>query len=103
MEDTELKDKFSQIIKELQDIKASNSEYDYDLTMATNYVRYCLDDVSEAVNGDRIMRISSNNKVRVYKTMEDAVKDMGGKCTAKLIRAAIRNGTKYLMSTWDYC
>lgn len=103
MEDTELKDKFSQIIKELQDIKASNSEYDYDLTMATNYVRYCLDDVSEVVNGDRIMRISSNNKVRVYKTMEDAVKDMGGKCTAKLIRAAIRNGTKYLMSTWDYC
>lgn len=103
MEDTELKEKFSQIIKELQDIKASNSEYDYDLTMATNYVRYCLDDVSEVVNGDRIMRISSNNKVRVYKTMEDAVKDMGGKCTAKLIRAAIRNGTKYLMSTWDYC
>ena len=103
MEDTELKEKFSQIIKDLQDIKASNGEYDYDLTMATNYIRYCLDDVSEVVNGDRIMRISSNNKVRVYKTMEDAVKDMGGKCTAKLIRAAIRNGTKYLMSTWDYC
>ena len=56
--------------------------------------------MNETVNGDRIMRISSNGKVRVYKTTEEAVNDMGGKCSAKMIRAAIRNGTKYLMSTW---
>ena len=103
MEDSKLRDKFSQMIKDLEAIKSSNTEYDYDLTMASNYIRYCLDDVNETVNGDRIMRISSNGKVRVYKTTEEAVKDMGGKCSAKMIRAAIRNGTKYLMSTWDYC
>lgn len=102
-EDKRLEARLLSVITEIKNIQNDTKDYEDDLENAIRYISYCLDDAVERVNGDKIMRTSGNGVIKIYNTVAEAVNDIGGICSAKMIRSAIKTGTRYMTFTWDYC
>lgn len=99
-----IKSRLRGILASLDDIsRLSYGRYDKDLELVKKGVGYCMEDVDENMSGTGILRTMPGGETKVYKNMDSVMADFRGKISPKMVRNAIRLGTHYMCSLWDYC